>query len=294
MLVSRCAAADVQPGGGRGRMSSGAVRAGVRAHARSFRRILPTTAAAHTDVPPTPRRRCHYWPHDRDVKYLDDRGRPAPVRAGSGRTGGRDHARQWTGHGGVARVALRGPGAQPGGQRLPPRGVLPRGRGHPLPAGARAPSSGATDAGRSNRRGRPRTRPACWSCGPRTPPASTAPCWSTGTTSPPATRTSAGETAPRCSRAATPSSPCRPNGPGSTACPTNPQGLMAWDPERYGSLSIASDDDSYDIFSQAARGVAPGRVTTAGTTVPTRWAGSGCAGSSPRGRRSRPAGWPPT
>jgi hypothetical protein len=42
--------------------------------------------------------------------------------------------------------------------------------------------------------------------------------------------------------------------------PENPQGLLAWDPERYGSLSIASDDDSYDIFSQAARCVAPGRL----------------------------------
>ncbi len=39
----------------------------------------------------------------------------------------------------------------------------------------------------------------------------------------------------------------------------NPQGLRAWDPDRYGSLSIPSDDYSYDIFSQAARLVAPGR-----------------------------------
>jgi hypothetical protein len=41
--------------------------------------------------------------------------------------------------------------------------------------------------------------------------------------------------------------------------PVNPQGLRAWDPGRYGSLSIASDDYSYDIFTQAARCVAPGR-----------------------------------
>jgi len=41
--------------------------------------------------------------------------------------------------------------------------------------------------------------------------------------------------------------------------PRNPQGLQAWDPERYGSLSIPSDDYSYDIFTQAATAVSPGR-----------------------------------
>ena len=41
----------------------------------------------------------------------------------------------------------------------------------------------------------------------------------------------------------------------------NPQGLVAWDPERYGSLSIPGDDYSYDIFTQAARLVAPERAT---------------------------------
>jgi hypothetical protein len=35
---------------------------------------------------------------------------------------------------------------------------------------------------------------------------------------------------------------------------------VTWDPERYGTLSVASDDDSYDIFSQAARSVGPGRA----------------------------------
>lgn len=34
--------------------------------------------------------------------------------------------------------------------------------------------------------------------------------------------------------------------------PTNNQGLGAWDPERYGSLSIPTDDASYDIFTQVA------------------------------------------
>jgi hypothetical protein len=39
----------------------------------------------------------------------------------------------------------------------------------------------------------------------------------------------------------------------------NPQGLVAWGPERYGSLFIDGDDYSYDIFTQAAGCVAPGR-----------------------------------
>jgi hypothetical protein len=39
----------------------------------------------------------------------------------------------------------------------------------------------------------------------------------------------------------------------------NPQGLVDWDPERYGSLALPSDDYSYDIFTQAARAIAPGR-----------------------------------
>ncbi len=41
--------------------------------------------------------------------------------------------------------------------------------------------------------------------------------------------------------------------------PDNPQGLRSWDPERYGSLSIPSDDYSFDIFTQAASLVAPDR-----------------------------------
>ena len=38
-----------------------------------------------------------------------------------------------------------------------------------------------------------------------------------------------------------------------------PMGLVQWDPERYGSLSISSDDYSFDIFTQAARTVAAKR-----------------------------------
>lgn len=37
------------------------------------------------------------------------------------------------------------------------------------------------------------------------------------------------------------------------------QGLAHWDPERYGDLAIASDDYSFDIFTQAARSVGPNR-----------------------------------
>lgn len=41
------------------------------------------------------------------------------------------------------------------------------------------------------------------------------------------------------------------------------QGLVAWDPERYGSLSIPSDDYSYDIFTQAV-----GVIRSSGATGP--------------------------
>lgn len=44
--------------------------------------------------------------------------------------------------------------------------------------------------------------------------------------------------------------------------PDNPQGLHAWDPARYGSLSIPSDDYSFDIFTKAANLVAPDRPRT--------------------------------
>jgi hypothetical protein len=41
-----------------------------------------------------------------------------------------------------------------------------------------------------------------------------------------------------------------------------PQGLVAWDAERYGDLSIPTDDASYGIFSQVARAVGPDRDRT--------------------------------
>ncbi|MCL6460137.1 MAG: hypothetical protein K6T85_19270, partial [Gorillibacterium sp.] len=42
----------------------------------------------------------------------------------------------------------------------------------------------------------------------------------------------------------------------------NSQGLVAWDPARYGSLSVADDGVSYDIFTQAARAIGSDRNTT--------------------------------
>ncbi len=41
--------------------------------------------------------------------------------------------------------------------------------------------------------------------------------------------------------------------------PDNPQGLVDWDPERYGSLSMPGDDYSFDIYTQVANLVAPDR-----------------------------------
>ena len=42
--------------------------------------------------------------------------------------------------------------------------------------------------------------------------------------------------------------------------PPEPQGLAAWDAERYGSLSIPSDDYSYDVFTQGALAVGRDRA----------------------------------
>jgi hypothetical protein len=42
---------------------------------------------------------------------------------------------------------------------------------------------------------------------------------------------------------------------GIAGLPPEPQGLAAWDPERYGALSIPGDDYSYDIFTQGALAV---------------------------------------
>ena len=43
--------------------------------------------------------------------------------------------------------------------------------------------------------------------------------------------------------------------------PSRPAGLTAWDPERYGELAVDDDSYSYDIFTQAARAVGPGRTS---------------------------------
>jgi hypothetical protein len=44
---------------------------------------------------------------------------------------------------------------------------------------------------------------------------------------------------------------------------TNPHGLTVWDPERYGGLSVSGDGVTYDIFTQAARAMSPGRDSKA-------------------------------
>lgn len=44
--------------------------------------------------------------------------------------------------------------------------------------------------------------------------------------------------------------------------PTNTQGLAAWDPERYGTLHIPTDDASFDIYTQVARAVGADRDQT--------------------------------
>jgi hypothetical protein len=49
---------------------------------------------------------------------------------------------------------------------------------------------------------------------------------------------------------------------GIVGLPPAPQGLATWDPQRYGALSIASDDYSYDIFTQGARAVGRDRAAT--------------------------------
>ena len=54
-----------------------------------------------------------------------------------------------------------------------------------------------------------------------------------------------------------------------------PMGLVTWDPDRYASLSIPSDDYSYDIFTQAAPG---GRAPTPLALPPgprTQWSAPG-------------------
>ena len=51
---------------------------------------------------------------------------------------------------------------------------------------------------------------------------------------------------------------------GVTGFASSRQGLLDWDPDRYGSLHIPDEGISFDIFTQAARAVGPGRDTSAG------------------------------
>ena len=50
---------------------------------------------------------------------------------------------------------------------------------------------------------------------------------------------------------------------GIVGLPPMKQGLAAWDAERYGSLTIPSDDFSYDIFTQIGKSVGPDRDLSA-------------------------------
>ena len=45
--------------------------------------------------------------------------------------------------------------------------------------------------------------------------------------------------------------------------PEQPMGLIGWDPDRYGSLCIPSDDFSFDIFTQAAQAILAGGADAA-------------------------------
>jgi Alpha/beta hydrolase domain len=49
---------------------------------------------------------------------------------------------------------------------------------------------------------------------------------------------------------------------GLTGYKADPRGLLAWDPERYGSLSIPTDAASYGIFADVVRAVAPAEAAT--------------------------------
>ena len=133
-------------------------------------------------------------------------------------------------------------------------------------------------------RGRTR-RGSLWS-GPRTRHRSTAPWWCCGTTSPPGTRTSEVGTAPKSTQVGTPSLRSRPSARACTGLPST-TGPPCLAPERYGSLSIPSDDYSFDIFTQAEARWDP----TVRMTASTRWSASRRAVSSPRERHSPQPVW---
>ena len=69
--------------------------------------------------------------------------------------------------------------------------------------------------------------------------------------------------------------------------PDNPQGLRDWDPERYGTLSIPSDDTR----STSTRRSPTWWLPTERAVGSTPWTGWTYAGSSPRARRSQRPGW---
>ena len=164
------------------------------------------------------------------------------------------------GRGRLARLPVRPHAGGPRRPRVPGRRALPRGRGHALPAGA------GTELGVDGR----------WSA----EPSGTAPYRTRVLVYRPVDAGRFNGTVVlhwnNVTRRLRPVLRRHPRDPrrrlrvrgsptqrvGIHGLPTAPQGLQAWDPERYATLSIGSDDDSYDIFTQAARAVGPDRDRT--------------------------------
>ena len=135
-----------------------------------------------------------------------------------------------------------------------------------------------------------RTALAC-SCGaPSIPPGSTARSSSCGATCRTVTSRSVAPAA-SCSMGGSRLSPCRHRRSGSRATAAGVDtGLVAWDPERYGSLSIPNHDLSYGIFTDVVRAV--GRDARARRSI--RWPASTSVTWLPTASRSRRCGWRPT
>ncbi len=145
-----------------------------------------------------------------------------------------------------------------------------------------AASSLGTGAGRSSRAERRRTRHASSWSGPRTRRGSTARWWCCGTTSPPGTRTSGVGTAPSSTKVATPALRSRRSAWACTVLPSTRRACSPGTPNATGrSRSRATTTPS--TSSPRPRAWSDPTVRT---TASTRWAGSMCAGSSPRERHS--------
>ena len=162
----------------------------------------------------------------------------------------------------------------PGRGGLPRRRVLRGGRGGPLRSRSPAPSWGGTVAGRSSRSGRAAYKTRLVVMRPVDAAAfngTVVVLWNnvsagyenfTGGDSPEVFENGYAYVAASVQRV------------GIHGQPDNPQGLRDWDPERYGSLSIPSDDYSFDIYTQVAESggarSAPGRPRPHGRPATVR------------------------